>query len=63
LSERETRIVQLLAEGKSNREAAAVVGISVRTLEGLRAKIMQKLNLKRFSDLVRYAVRNAIAEP
>jgi len=63
LSERETKIVQLLAEGKSNREAAAVVGISVRTLESLRAKIMQKLNLKRFSDLVRYAVRNAIAEP
>lgn len=58
LSPRERELVQLLVEGKSNKEAAAVLGISVKTIETHRAVIMRKLRLATFSDLVRYAIRN-----
>jgi DNA-binding NarL/FixJ family response regulator len=60
LTPREREIVQLLAEGKSNKEAGAVLGISVRTVEAHRAHIMQKLDLQSFSELVHYAMRNGI---
>jgi len=62
LTQREREIVQLLAEGKSNKEVAGVLGISVRTAETHRANIMLKLNLHSIVDLVRYAVRNRIVE-
>jgi DNA-binding NarL/FixJ family response regulator len=60
LTAREREIVQLLAEGKSNKEVAAVLGISVKTAETHRANIMRKLDLHSTSDLVHYAVRNRI---
>jgi DNA-binding NarL/FixJ family response regulator len=60
LSGREREVVQLLAEGRSNKEVANALGISVKTVETHRARIMEKLNLKAFSSLVRYAVRNNI---
>ena len=60
LTPREREVVQLLAEGKSNKEVAATLGVSVRTAESHRANIMYKLNLGSLSDLVRYAVRNKI---
>jgi DNA-binding NarL/FixJ family response regulator len=63
LSVRERQIVQLLAEGKANKEVASELNIAVRTVEGHRAKVMAKLRLRSFSDLVRYAVRNKIVEP
>src|SRR6266568_2249447 len=63
LSVREREIVQLLAEGKSNKEIAAQLNISTRTVENHRAKTMDKLNLHSFGELVRYAVRNKIVEP
>ena len=63
LTARERQIVQLLAEGKSNKEAADVLGISVKTVETHRSHIMAKLNLHSMSDLVRYAVRNQFIEP
>jgi DNA-binding NarL/FixJ family response regulator len=63
LSVRERQIVQLLTEGKANKEVASELNIAVRTVEGHRAKIMAKLRLRSFSDLVRYAVRNKIIEP
>jgi DNA-binding NarL/FixJ family response regulator len=63
LSVREREIVQLLAEGKSNKEVAAVLNISTRTVENHRAKTMEKLKLRSFGELVRYAVRNRIVEP
>ena len=63
LTARERQIVQLLAEGKSNKEAADVLGISVKTVETHRSHIMTKLNLHSMSDLVRYAVRNQFIEP
>ena len=62
LTPREREIVQLLAEGKSNKEVAATLGISVKTAETHRANIMHKLNLQSLSDLVRYAIRNKIIE-
>jgi len=63
LTAREREIIQLLAEGKSNKEAASTLGISVKTIEAHRANIMRKLRLRSVSDLVRYAIRNRIAQP
>ncbi|MCL4523181.1 MAG: response regulator transcription factor [Acidobacteria bacterium] len=62
LTARETEIVQLLAEGKSNKEVADTLQISVKTVETHRANIMRKLNLASFSELVRYAIRHHIIE-
>ena len=60
---RERELIQLLAEGASNKEAAATLGISVKTIEAHRANIMRKLHLRSVSDLVRYAIRNQIVLP
>jgi DNA-binding NarL/FixJ family response regulator len=62
LTQREREIVQLLAEGKSNKEVAGVLNISVRTAETHRANIMLKLNLHSIVELVHYAMRNKIVE-
>ena len=63
VTSREREIIQLVAEGRSNKEAAATLGISVKTIEAHRANIMRKLHLRSVSDLVRYAIRNKIVEP
>jgi DNA-binding NarL/FixJ family response regulator len=60
LTPREREIVQLLAEGKSNKEVGALLGIIVKTVETHRATTMRKLRLDAFADLVRYAIRNKI---
>ena len=60
---REREIIQLVAEGQSNKEAASTLGISVKTIEAHRANIMRKLRLRSVSDLVRYAIRNKIVQP
>jgi DNA-binding NarL/FixJ family response regulator len=60
---REREVVQLLAEGKTNKEVAERLGISVKTVETHRAAIMRKLELASLADLVRYAIRNNIAQP
>lgn len=62
LTPREREIVQLLAEGKSSKEVAVALGISVKTAETHRANIMRKLELHSVSELVRYAVKNQIIE-
>jgi DNA-binding NarL/FixJ family response regulator len=62
VTHREREIIQLLAEGKSNKESAAALGVSVKTVEAHRANIMRKLRLRSASDLVRYAVRNNIVQ-
>ena len=63
LTPREREIVQLLAEGKSNKEVAVALSISVKTAETHRANIMNKLGLHSVTELVRYAVRNKMVEP
>jgi DNA-binding NarL/FixJ family response regulator len=62
LTDREREIVQLLAEGKSSKEVAVALGISVKTAETHRANIMRKLEIHSVSELVRYAVKNQIIE-
>ena len=59
---REREIIQLLAEGRSNKEVAEKLGISVKTVETHRAAIMRKLGLHSIGELVRYAIRNHIIE-
>jgi DNA-binding NarL/FixJ family response regulator len=63
LTAREREVVQLIAEGKSNKEIAEALGISVRTAETHRASILRKLKLDSVAGLVRYAMRNKMIEP
>lgn len=63
LSNREREIVQLLAEGKTNKQVATSLGISVKTAEAHRVNINRKLGLRSVSELVRYAIRNGIVAP
>jgi DNA-binding NarL/FixJ family response regulator len=62
LTDREQEIMQLLAEGRSNKEVATKLGISARTVENHRANIMKKLRCRSMADLVRYAIRRKIVE-
>jgi DNA-binding NarL/FixJ family response regulator len=63
LTPREREIIQLLAEGKSNKEVAVLLGIAVKTVEAHRANVMHKLSLHSLGELVRYAIRNKIVVP
>jgi DNA-binding NarL/FixJ family response regulator len=63
LTDREREIVKLLADGKSNREVASHLQISIKTVETHRSAIMQKLEFNSITDLVRYAIRNKLIEP
>lgn len=62
LTPRQREIIQLLAEGKSSKEVAVALGLSVKTAETHRANIMRRLDCHSVSELVRYAVRNNIIE-
>lgn len=62
LTSRERELVQLLAEGKSTRQAAGKLGMSVKTAETHRSNIMRKLQLHSASELVLYAVRNKLVQ-
>jgi DNA-binding NarL/FixJ family response regulator len=63
LSAREREIVQLLAEGNSNKDIARALNISVKTTETHRSNIMRKMGFGSLPELVRYAIRNKIIEP
>jgi DNA-binding NarL/FixJ family response regulator len=63
LSAREREIVQLLAEGNSNKDIARALNISVKTAETHRSNIMRKMGFDSLADLVRYAIRNNIIDP
>jgi DNA-binding NarL/FixJ family response regulator len=63
LTEREVQVVQLLAEGKSNKEVATALSVSTRTIESHRNHIMRKMNFGSFSDLVRFAIRVNLVNP
>jgi DNA-binding NarL/FixJ family response regulator len=62
LTARQREIVQLLAEGKSSKEVAVVLNLSVKTAETHRANIMRKLQCHSVSEVVRYAIRNGIID-
>jgi DNA-binding NarL/FixJ family response regulator len=62
LTSRQKEIVQLLAEGKSSKEVASALGLSVKTAETHRANIMRRLDCHSVTALVRYAIRNHIIE-
>jgi DNA-binding NarL/FixJ family response regulator len=62
LTNRERNVVQLVAEGHSNKQTAIMLNISLKTVETHRATIMRKLDLSSSADLVRYAIRNRIVE-
>jgi DNA-binding NarL/FixJ family response regulator len=62
LTAREREVVQLLAEGKTSKEVAVVLNLSVKTAETHRTNVMRKLDLHSVADLVRYAVRNRIVQ-
>jgi len=62
LTDRERQVVQLVAEGKLNKQIADILEISIKTVETHRTSVMQKLNLRTTAELVRYAIRNNIAE-
>ena len=63
LSPRERAVVQLIAEGHSNREMSEILNLSVKTIETHRASAMRKLNLTSTAAIVRYAIRNKMVEP
>jgi DNA-binding NarL/FixJ family response regulator len=63
ISRRETEVLQLLAEGKSTKEIAAGLYVSVKTVETHRKQIMDKLNLHRVAELTKYAIREGLTTP
>jgi DNA-binding NarL/FixJ family response regulator len=63
LSPRERSVVQLIAEGNSNREIGDVLNISIKTVETHRAAAMRKLGITSTAGVVRYAIRNQYIEP
>jgi two-component system, NarL family, response regulator NreC len=63
LTSRERQILQLIGEGKSSKEIAALLGISIKTAESHRTRMMQKLDIHELASLVRYAIRRGLVEP
>ena len=62
LSSREREILQMLAEGKTNKEVATALNISVYTVDAHRGRIMEKLNLHSIGEMVRFALRNGLID-
>jgi len=63
LTLRERQVLQLIAEGKSTKDVASLLGIRVKTAESHRTRLMQKLDIHETASLVRYAVRHGIVQP
>jgi two-component system, NarL family, response regulator NreC len=63
LTAREREVLQLVAEGKTTKEIAQLLGVSAKTAESHRTRIMQKLNIHETAGLVRYAVRQGLIQP
>ena len=63
LTPRQREVLQLLTEGKSNKEIGVILGMTTKTAETHRAHILAKLRLHSMSELVRHAIRNRIIEP
>jgi len=62
LSSREREVLQMLAEGKTNKEIAGVLNLSVYTVDAHRGRIMEKLNVHSINELVRFALRNGLID-
>jgi len=62
LSARERQVLQLVGEGKSTKEIARHLGVSVKTIESHRARVMRKLNIHETASLVRYAIRRGLIQ-
>lgn len=63
LTSRERQVLQLVGEGKSTKEIAALLGISTKTAESHRTRLMQKLDIHETASLVRYAIRRGLVQP
>ncbi|HSB70690.1 MAG TPA: response regulator transcription factor [Candidatus Methylomirabilis sp.] len=63
LAPRERQVLQLVAEGKTTKEIAAELGLTTKTAESYRAKIMEKLDIHDTAGLVRYAIRQGLIQP
>jgi DNA-binding NarL/FixJ family response regulator len=63
LTSRERQVLQLVSEGKSTKEVAAVLGVSLKTAESHRTRLMQKLDIHETASLVRYAIRRGLVQP
>src|SRR6266436_5891333 len=63
LSVRERQVLQLVGEGHSTKKIAILLGISVKTADTHRTKVMEKLDIHQTAGLVRYAIRNGLIEP
>jgi len=63
ISSREREVLQLIAEGKSTKDIASLLGISVKTADSHRSRLMRKLDIHEVASLVRYAVRKGIVQP
>lgn len=63
LTPREHQVLQLIAEGKTTKEVAALLGVSVKTAESHRMRIMTKLDIHEIAGLVRYAIREGLVRP
>ncbi len=63
LTDRQRQILQLVAEGRQNKEMAEVLGVSVKTVEFHRGRLMAKLNARSVAELTRYAVQEGLIDP
>src|SRR5437879_448707 len=63
LTLRERQVLQLIAEGKSTKDIASILFISVKTAESHRSRLMQKLEIHEIATLVRYAIRHGLVRP
>lgn len=63
LTTREREVLQLIAEGKTTKEIAALLGVSVKTIESHRTRLMEKLDIRQTAGLVRYAIRRGLVQP
>jgi two-component system response regulator NreC len=63
LAPRERQVLQLVAEGKTSKEVAVLLGLTVKTAESYRARVMEKIDVHETAGLVRYAIRHGIIDP
>ena len=63
LTSRERQVLQLVAEGKTTKEIAVILGVTVKTAESHRSTLMAKLDMHSAAELVRYAIRRGLVEP